>query len=97
VIEAAGPEQALQRSAAHPGVIHLLVTDVVMPGMNGRQLATLLREQRPELRVLFMSGYTDDAIVRHGVLDARTPFLAKPFMPVALGQKVREVLDAPRT
>src|SRR4029450_9341997 len=54
VIEAAGPEQALQRSAARPGAIHLLVTDVVMPGMNGRQLATLLCEQRPELRVLFM-------------------------------------------
>jgi PAS domain S-box-containing protein len=95
VIEAAGPEEALERSRAHPGVIHLLVTDVVMPQMNGRQLAAVLREERPEMRVLYMSGYTDDAIVRHGVLDSRTPFLAKPFTPEGLGRKIREVLEAP--
>ena len=95
VVEAAGPEAALERSRAHPGVIHLLVTDVVMPQMNGRQLAAILREERPDMRVLYMSGYTDDAIVRHGVLDARASFLAKPFTPEGLGRKVREVLDAP--
>jgi len=95
VVEAASPEAALERSRAHPGVIHLLVTDVVMPQMNGRQLAAVLREERPDMRVLYMSGYTDDAIVRHGVLDARASFLAKPFTPEGLGRKVREVLDAP--
>jgi CheY-like chemotaxis protein len=95
VVEAAGPEDALERSRAHPGVIHLLVTDGVMPQMNGRQLAVILREERPDMRVLYMSGYTDDAIVRHGVLDARASFLAKPFTPEGLGRKVREVLDAP--
>jgi two-component system cell cycle sensor histidine kinase/response regulator CckA len=95
VVEAAGPEAALERGRAHPGVIHLLVTDVVMPQMNGRQLAAILREERPDMRVLYTSGYTDDAIVRHGVLDARASFLAKPFTPEGLGRKVREVLDAP--
>ena len=94
VLEASRPEEALARSRAHAGVIHLLLTDVVMPQMNGRQLAALIQEQRPGLRVLFMSGYTDDAIVRRGVLDSRMPFLAKPFTPDGLGKKVREVLDA---
>jgi PAS domain S-box-containing protein len=77
----------------HSSVIHLLLTDVVMPGLNGKELARRVTEQRPETRVLYMSGYTNDAIVHHGVLDEGTFFLQKPFSPAALAEKVREVLD----
>jgi PAS domain S-box-containing protein len=79
--------------AAH---IDLLLTDVVMPGMSGRELAELLGQIRPEIPVLFMSGYTDDAIVRHGLLRPSIAYLQKPFSPDALARKVREVLDRPR-
>jgi len=75
------------------GAIHLLLTDVIMPGMNGRELAMRLDETRPSLRVLFMSGYTDDAIVHQGVLDESANFIQKPFAPDGLARKVREVLD----
>jgi two-component system cell cycle sensor histidine kinase/response regulator CckA len=87
--------EALQVSQDHSGVIHLLLTDVIMPGMSGRQLADRLVADRPGLKVLFMSGYTDNAIVHHGVLDPGTAFVQKPFTPDSLSRKVREVLDAP--
>ncbi len=75
-----------------PGPIHLLVTDAIMPHMGGCELAQHLAGLRPEMKVLFTSGYTDDAIFRHGVLDAGLPFLQKPFSPQALVCKIQEVL-----
>ena len=86
--------EALRISEAHQGVIHLLVTDVVMPGMNGRELAQRLALARPDMKVLYVSGYTDDVIIRHGVLEAGIAFLQKPFTPDVLARKVRDVLDA---
>src|SRR5207244_738720 len=77
-----------------PSPIHLLISDVVMPQVGGRELAERLAVTRPEMKVLFVSGYTDDAVVRHGVLETEMAFLQKPFTPSALAKKVREVLDA---
>ena len=93
VLIAATPAEALEIAAGHPGPIDLLLSDVVMPGMGGRELAERVDKLRPNTRVLFMSGYTDDAIVRHGVLAARMAFIQKPFSPAALARKIREVLD----
>jgi two-component system cell cycle sensor histidine kinase/response regulator CckA len=94
VLEAPSGDVALQVARSETGPIHLVVTDVVMPGMNGRELWDRLKVLRPDSRVLFMSGYTDDAIARHGVLEPGIAFLQKPFTPFSLAQKVREVLDA---
>jgi two-component system cell cycle sensor histidine kinase/response regulator CckA len=96
VLEAESADEALLLCARFSGPIHLLLTDVVMPKVGGRELAERLAALRPETRVLFMSGYTDDTVVRHGVLAAGIAFLQKPVTPQSLARKVREVLDAPR-
>jgi CheY-like chemotaxis protein len=95
VLTAAGGDEAMQVSARHPGDIHLVFTDVVMPRMSGRVLAQELARARPGIKVLYTSGYTDDAIVHHGVLNPGTHFVAKPFTSADLTRKVREVLDEP--
>lgn len=79
----------------HQGPIHLLLTDVVMPIMSGRELAERITSLHKETRVIYMSGYTNDAIVQHGVLDPGLNFVQKPFSPDAIARKVREVLDQP--
>jgi PAS domain S-box-containing protein len=93
VLEARDGEEAFRVAQQCPGPIHLLVTDVVMPRMNGRQLAELLARDRPKLRVLFMSGYADEAITRCGLPEAGAAFLQKPFNTIRLARMVREVLD----
>ena len=93
VLEAATGEEALERVEHHSSPIHLLVTDVVMPGMNGRELADRLAINYPALEVLYVSGYTDEAIAHHGVLEAGIELLHKPFTPDTLTRRVREVLD----
>ena len=95
VMEFVNGREALARAKRHGGLIHLLVTDVVMPGMSGIELARQLALGRPEMRVLFISGYTDDLVERQGVLQPGRAFLQKPFTPDTLLRKVRELLDAP--
>lgn len=93
VIEAESPNKGLQIASTYEGHIHLLLTDVIMPGMNGRELYEKSAVVRPDLKVLYMSGYTDNVIVHHGVLDEGVNFLQKPFTVLSLTQKVRRVLD----
>jgi nitrogen-specific signal transduction histidine kinase len=93
VLEACGGNQAISVATGYAGRIDLLITDVVMPEMSGRQLAELLHEKFPTLKVLFMSGYMDDAILRHGISTATEAFLQKPFSPVSLANKARLLLD----
>jgi CheY-like chemotaxis protein len=93
VLEAASGDEALALAERRPGEIHLLVTDVVMPGMSGREVAQRIARTRPSTAVLYTSGYTPDAIMQHRVIAAGAPFLQKPFTPAALAAKVREVLD----
>jgi PAS domain S-box-containing protein len=94
VIDANGPVEARRAANRYSGVIHLLITDVIMPRINGRELAARLLRRRANLKVLYMSGYTDSAIASGGVLDSDTAFLQKPFTPIALSAKVREVLES---
>ncbi|MFI5180679.1 MAG: PAS domain S-box protein [Thermoanaerobaculia bacterium] len=94
VLVAPSGEEALKIVRGHAGPIHLLVTDVVMPMMGGRELAEILCREYPQTKVLFVSGYTDDAVVRQGIVEERSPFLQKPFSPLTLARKVREILDA---
>jgi CheY-like chemotaxis protein len=94
VLPASNGHDALRLCGGREGPIHLLITDVVMPGMSGRELAGRVTEECGGVKVLYMSGYTDDAVVRHGVLEEGAAFLQKPFTPDAVLHKVREALDA---
>ncbi|MEW6386357.1 MAG: PAS domain S-box protein [Thermodesulfobacteriota bacterium] len=94
VLKARDGDEALSACQKHKGPIHLLLTDVVLPKMSGVELADRLKGFRPEMKILFMSGYTEDAMVHHGVMEASTPFLQKPFKPIQLAGKVREILGA---
>ena len=94
VLQAANGADALALLAGHAEPVHLVFTDVVMPGMNGRELAARLVQLRPAIRVLYTSGYTEDAILRHGVLDDPGRFLSKPYTPSVLRRRIREALDS---
>jgi two-component system cell cycle sensor histidine kinase/response regulator CckA len=93
VLDARNGGEAKLLSERHQGAIHLVLTDVVMPEISGRQLSEHLRAAQSDLKVLFMSGYSDDAIVQNGILKAEANFIQKPFSPESLARKVREVLD----
>jgi DNA-binding NtrC family response regulator len=95
VLEASLPTEAERLCQQHKDTISLLITDVVMPEMGGKELAQKLTHWHPEMRVLYISGYTDDALAQHGVRDPGLAFLEKPFTPLELVCKVRQVLDAP--
>ena len=94
MLEASNGIEALVIARAFPGEIHLVITDVVMPGMGGKALIAQLKEARPGIKALYISGYTDNAIVHHGILDSDVVFLQKPFTVESLARKVREVIDS---
>lgn len=93
VHEASSGTDALRLFTEHASSIQMIVTDVVMPGMSGGELAQRVRAMRPTMRILFVSGYTDDKVVRRGVLHGEEDFLQKPFTPMELAQRVRAALD----
>ena len=97
VLEANVGREALRICERHSGPIQMVITDVVMPEIGGRMLVEQISALRPGIKVLYVSGYTDDTVIRHGVLEEGTAFLQKPFTPVALANKVRDVLDKPST
>ncbi|HJT88982.1 MAG TPA: ATP-binding protein [Bryobacteraceae bacterium] len=94
LLDASDPVEARRLAENYKGALHLLITDVIMPRINGRELAQQICQRRPDIKVLYMSGYTDSAIVNSGILQREVAFLQKPFTPVALIQKVREVLES---
>jgi CheY-like chemotaxis protein len=94
VVPAEHGAEALEVARAKREVIHLLITDVVMPKMGGRELAEVLMKERPGIKVLFTSGYTENAILNHGMLEEGLSFIQKPYTPFSLAQKVRQMLDA---
>ena len=94
VLAAADPQEALRLSQEYEGPIHLLFSDVVLPGMSGLDCANLIQAQHPHIKVLFMSGYTDNAVVHHGILEPGIAFINKPFKFMKLARKIRQVLDA---
>jgi len=94
VIEAENGHMALELAAMHAGQIHLLMTDVVMPGISGRELADRVGQIRPGIKILYMSGYTDQAVVHHGILETDAVLLQKPFTAATLAAKLREILTA---
>jgi CheY-like chemotaxis protein len=93
VLEARDGQDGLWMAGQYPGTIHVLVTDLVMPRMGGRELADILVRQRPELRVLFTSGHTEDPGLQRGETQIGAAFVQKPFSPLALARKVRQLLD----
>jgi CheY-like chemotaxis protein len=93
VLTASAGDEALRVSEHHEGIIHLVLTDVVMPRMGGKALAQALQKTRPAAKVIFMSGYPDNAFVHQGVVDEGTNFIGKPFTAVEMTRKIREVLD----
>jgi CheY-like chemotaxis protein len=97
VLVTASGEDALRASDAHQGTVHLLLTDVIMPGMNGRQLAEVIRARRPGIKVLFMSGYTEDALHTQGMIEHGVALILKPLRPGPLAHHVRKVLDSGRS
>jgi CheY-like chemotaxis protein len=96
VLEAHNGREAITLCEQYREPIHLMLTDVVMPQMSGRELAQRLTQLRPEIKVLYMSGYAEDVLFRQGVLDASLTFLQKPFRQYELTAKVRQVLDGPQ-
>jgi CheY-like chemotaxis protein len=96
VVEARHGADALRQLQSAPSGIDLVITDVVMPEMGGRELGRRLKQMRPSLPVLFMSGYTGDDVIQRGLMDAGAPFQQKPFAPDGLARKVREMLDQAR-
>ena len=98
VLTAPNGQDALRVAREHQGPAdRLVITDVIMPRMGGKVMAEWLKTTYPDLKILFTSGYTDDAIAHHGVLEAGVEFLPKPYTPATLARKVREMLDAPQT
>lgn len=93
VLEAGEANEAMAVSERHPGPVHLLLTDVVMPGLNGPELAERLTVLRPEMKVLYVSGYTERAVLQRGLLDLTTAYIQKPFSPAAVAAKVRQTLS----
>ncbi|MCE5284184.1 MAG: response regulator [Deltaproteobacteria bacterium] len=94
VLAAEDVDHGVRTVKEHPGPVHLLLTDVIMPHLSGMELYELIKPQRPEIKVLFMSGYTGNVIAHHGILEEGVNFIRKPFSLQALSQKVRQILDS---